>query len=351
MYMFCTHAIESGVLNPSFDNSASFIFPIVLSHFAPEINGVSTPDTSNVFYAIRAIHDSNETSYYIIGIENGAIKYYRTKKGQDYSEYLKLQSTGGANAFELSSPAELITAQTLGASSLTHKKYRWIIQVPEIPTHAGYNGGLRRQLATLTYDARLPKHNRLYHIRHAHLSDRILGIFRQPAATSIPLNEGILTATYPGNYFETLNGNSMNTVFQCYYDEPNDKYYFLDYKYLQDNTTGSTINTAYQVYIGESNVFHLNWGAVLATPSTNTAFELIENTPTNLSNQAAYTDPDLFLLKNNGTFVMVNNAWAASQGPENDSLGSLDPITYSNYNLPPDYWGLFRFEEIHQDAS
>ncbi len=121
-------------------------------YFGTKVNGVTTFDTSNVFYAVKAFNEQSEQTYYIIGIENGVIQYYRTKLGSDYSDYLKTQEDGGANAFILSTESELALAQALGQNSLTHQKYRWTIQIPELPIHTGYGGGLRRSLGTLTYN-------------------------------------------------------------------------------------------------------------------------------------------------------------------------------------------------------
>lgn len=311
-------------------------------------------DYGEIWYLFKTGYTSPEaqTGYYLaLQATPNSLSYLRTWIDVDQTNRLRNQesTTNESVAYETISEGALEAVITDNViTNMFHLRHTWYVMLPplDVTPHTGYGLGERRSLAD-SVDPYLPVHGKYYNIRHAHLNNRILGIFRQPAATALhPLNEGILTVTYPGNYFETLDGNSMNSIFQCNYDPSNNKYSFLDIKYLDDNTTGGIIDPAYEVYIGESNVFHHNWGGTLSTPNNNIGFELIENNTTNVSVQAAYTGSDLFLLKQSGAFLMVNNSWVASQGPENDSFGSLDPITSSDYNLPPDYWGLFKFEEV-----
>lgn len=120
--------------------------------FGLMVNGSLTWDLSNIFYMIRAYNEQSEQSYYMIGIFNNAIKYYRTRFVTDYSTALNNQDKNNlADAFGLETESTLTTAQALGQTSLTHQAYRWFINNPDVPSHAGHDEGLRRSITTLVH--------------------------------------------------------------------------------------------------------------------------------------------------------------------------------------------------------
>ena len=110
------------------------------------------------------------------------------------------------------------------------------------------------------------------------------------------------------------------------------------------------MNSAHEVFIGESNVHEHNW--VATTQDNNIEFQLLDNTPENLIQQHvgstfSITSDEYFLLKNTGNnyYLFINDAWANSDPTASDYRGSIDPITYMS-GYTPDWWGLFKFEEV-----
>lgn len=226
---------------------------------------------------------------------------------------------------------------------------QWSLQQP-VDFSGWAEEDLRRDLgfSYRSIHLRRPQHGRFYKIRHAYLNGRVLGIYRlsSPAAFT---DEGQLVLTYDDNAYES-SGATTNKVFQCFYNLDSDTYSFLDIQYSQDNSTGSIVNSAHEVYIGESNVHEHNW--VATTQDNNIEFQLLDNTPENLTQQHAgstfaITFDEYFLLKNTGNnyYVFVNDSWAESDPTASDYRGSIDPITYMS-GYTPDWWGLFKFEEV-----
>lgn len=301
---------------------------------------------------------NNEIAYYLgFAAQPNELSYLRTYRNNDYTNRFVRQEHNLEKAYETITEAQLTTVISDDPnfpSGAEHLRTQWFVSLPPIDgtePHSSYGTGERRTLSDLTQNPHLPTHGNYYRIRHSYLSGRVLGILRQQgvSGSTNTSDEGYLTLTYPGNSFETAPGTTMNTIFQCYHDTVNDLYAFLDIKYLDDNTTiPGVIDTAKQVYIGESNVHFLNW--VATTADNHTMFQLLENTPENVNNalgQGPYTTNDYFLMRNTGNsaYIFVNDAWSGSDPSHSDYRGSLDPITYNSaYN--PDYWGLWKFEEV-----
>lgn len=197
--------------------------------FGLMVNGSLTWDLSNIFYMVRAYNEQSEQSYYMIGIFNNDIKYYRTRFVTDYSIALTNQDKKNlSNAFALESQAQLTQAQSLGQTSLTHQAYRWFINNPDLPNHTGYSGGLRRSLITL-------EHNALVNSVYSPISnwdDKTYTIHPHSYATRS-------LQTYNGNGADTVTANVATwgtTV------TPGNTWFFKNLDIVWTDSTETTIN-------------------------------------------------------------------------------------------------------------
>lgn len=310
---------------------------------------------SREWYLFRSGYVSNdgEIAYYLaFAAQPNELVYVKTYADVDYTTRFSKQQHNLEKAYLTITEAQLALIQFnhSDTSSAVHLRAQWFINLPPLEgytPHTGYGNGQRRTLTDLTVNY-LPVHGRHYKIRHSYLSGRVLGIYRltSPAAFT---DEGQLLLTYEGNAYET-SAATTNTIFKCHYNDDLELYYFLDIQYFDQHNTNSTfINSATEVYIGEGNIPQHNWAAV--TAGNNTGFQLIENTPENVTQQHTghpinITSKEYFLMKNTANhYIFVNDEWAFSDPAATDYRGSIDPITtMSGYT--PDWWGLWKFEEV-----
>jgi len=307
-----------------------------------KVVGTLNFDQSNLFYLQRALNEQSQQSFYLIVIENNLKKYYRTIITPDYSIALFNQDKeNGANAFELEPLSELTTAIGYGPASLTYMSYRWFINNPEIPIHADYNNGTRRNLITsdISY---LPIHNRYYKIKLYNLSNRYVFI-RRPSY--VPAVEGTVTSIYEGASWTTEVG--AGDIFKVFYNETNDTYQFLDYAYFYAQSQGSGLVTSTdEVYLGESNIHSLDFSfSTGASSSTSINWTLTSATSSNTSGLST-DEPQAFLITNESDeYLYHHNAFTSIESGHADVDQSIDPLSLYT-GTSPGVSGLFTFEEV-----